>query len=57
VARFIGSYIGMNRIMGEKMKSGEVKIELVPQGTFVERVRAAGAGLGGVLTPTGLAPR
>ncbi len=53
-AKFIGSYIGMNRIMGEKMKSGEVKIELVPQGTFVERIRAAGAGLGGVLTPTGL---
>ncbi len=54
VSKFIGSYIGMNRIMGEKMKSGEVKIELVPQGTFVERVRAGGAGLGGVLTPTGL---
>ncbi|OIO00175.1 MAG: branched-chain amino acid dehydrogenase [Elusimicrobia bacterium CG_4_10_14_0_2_um_filter_56_8] len=54
VSKFIGSYIGMNRIMGEKMKSGEVKVELVPQGTFVERVRAAGAGLGGVLTPTGL---
>jgi len=54
VSKFIGSYIGMNRIMGEKMRSGEVKIELVPQGTFVERLRAAGAGLGGVLTPTGL---
>ncbi|MDD5207836.1 MAG: CoA transferase subunit A [Elusimicrobiales bacterium] len=54
VTKFIGSYIGMNRIMGEKMKSGEIKIELVPQGTFVERIRAAGAGLGGVLTPTGL---
>lgn len=54
VSKFIGSFIGMNRIMGEKMKSGEVKIELVPQGTFVERIRAAGAGLGGVLTPTGL---
>jgi len=54
VSKFIGSYIGMNRIMGEKMNSGEMKIELVPQGTFVERIRAAGAGLGGVLTPTGL---
>ncbi len=54
VSKFIGSYIGMNRIMSEKMKSGEVEIELVPQGTFVERIRAAGAGLGGVLTPTGL---
>lgn len=54
VSKFIGSYIGMNRIMGEKMRSGELKVELVPQGTFAERIRAAGAGLGGVLTPTGL---
>ena len=54
VKKFIGSFIGMNRTMGEKMKSGELAIELVPQGTFVERIRAAGAGLGGVLTPTGL---
>ena len=54
VSKLIGSFIGMNRIMGEKMKSGEMKIELAPQGTFVERIRAAGAGLGGVLTPTGL---
>lgn len=54
VSKFIGSFIGMNRIMGEKMNSGELKLELSPQGTFVERIRAAGAGLGGVLTPTGL---
>lgn len=36
------------------MQSGEMEVELVPQGTLAERVRAAGCGLGGVLTPTGL---
>ena len=36
------------------MNSGELKIEFCPQGTLAERVRAAGAGLGGVLTPTGI---
>jgi acetate CoA/acetoacetate CoA-transferase alpha subunit len=36
------------------MIAGEVEVELVPQGTLVERIRAAGAGLGGVLTPTGV---
>lgn len=36
------------------MNSGELKVELVPQGTLAERIRAGGAGLGGVLTPTGL---
>ena len=37
-----------------KMITGEIAVELVPQGTLAERIRAAGAGLGGVLTPTGL---
>ena len=36
------------------MNSGEIEIELIPQGTLLERVRAAGAGLGGILTPTGI---
>ncbi|MPM39565.1 Acetate CoA-transferase subunit alpha [bioreactor metagenome] len=36
------------------MNSGELEVELVPQGTLAERIRAAGAGLGGILTPTGL---
>jgi acetate CoA/acetoacetate CoA-transferase alpha subunit len=36
------------------MIAGEIEVELVPQGTLVERIRAAGAGLGGVLTPTGV---
>ncbi|MFH1619398.1 MAG: 3-oxoacid CoA-transferase subunit A, partial [bacterium] len=55
VSKFIGSYIGINPILGKKMNSGEIQVELVPQGTFAERLRAKGAGLGGVLTPTGIA--
>lgn len=54
VSKFIGSYIGLNPVLGQKMNSGEIKVELVPQGTFAERIRAKGAGLGGVLTPTGI---
>ncbi len=38
----------------EQYRRGEVELELVPQGTFVERIRAGGAGIGGFLTPTGL---
>ncbi|MCA0997594.1 CoA transferase subunit A [Alloyangia pacifica] len=52
--KFIGSHIGLNPDVQEQMRSGELEVELVPQGTLVERIRAAGVGLGGVLTPTGL---
>ncbi len=54
VSRLIASHIGLNPEMQAKMISGEVECELVPQGTLVERIRAGGMGLGGVLTPTGL---
>jgi acetate CoA/acetoacetate CoA-transferase alpha subunit len=54
VARAIVSHIGTNPVTQRKMLAGELEVELVPQGTLAERVRAAGAGLGGVLTPTGL---
>ncbi len=54
VSRMIVSHIGLNPETQEKMISGEIDVELVPQGTLVERIRAAGVGLGGVLTPTGL---
>ena len=46
--------IGTNPETGKKMHDGTMEVELVPQGTLAERVRAAGYGLGGVLTPTGL---
>lgn len=54
VARVIASHIGLNPETQRKMIAGEIEVELVPQGTLVERIRAAGFGLGGVLTATGL---
>ncbi|MFT3972218.1 MAG: 3-oxoacid CoA-transferase subunit A [Amaricoccus sp.] len=50
----IVSHIGLNPETQAKMISGEIEVELVPQGTLVERIRAGGVGLGGVLTATGL---
>lgn len=54
VACVIASHIGLNPETQARMISGEIVVELVPQGTLVERIRAGGMGLGGVLTPTGL---
>lgn len=54
VKKLIASHIGLNPMAGQQMNSGQMEIELVPQGTFVERIRSGGAGLGGVLTKTGL---
>jgi acetate CoA/acetoacetate CoA-transferase alpha subunit len=54
VKKLIASHIGTNKETGNQMNSGELEVELVPQGTLAERIRVAGAGLGGVLTPTGL---
>ena len=54
VKKLIASHIGLNPIAGEKMTSGEMEVELVPQGTLAERIRAGGSGLGGFLTPTGI---
>lgn len=52
--KVIVSHIGTNPETGRQMHAGEIEVELAPQGTLAERIRAAGAGLGGVLTPTGL---
>lgn len=52
--RVIVSHIGTNPETQRQMIAGELEVDLVPQGTLAERVRAAGFGLGGVLTPTGL---
>ncbi|PIT09761.1 acetate CoA-transferase subunit alpha [Snodgrassella alvi] len=54
VKKVITSHIGTNRETGRKMIAGEIEVELVPQGTLAERIRCGGAGLGGVLTPTGV---
>ena len=57
VAKCIVSHIGTNPVTQKKMIAGEIEVDLVPQGTLAERIRAAGAGLGGVLTPTGVGTR
>jgi acetate CoA/acetoacetate CoA-transferase alpha subunit len=54
VKKVIASHIGTNPETGRQMIAGEIEVELVPQGTLAERVRCGGAGLGGVLTPTGV---
>ncbi len=54
VKKVMASHIGTNPETGRQMHAGETEVVLVPQGTLAERVRAAGAGLGGVLTPTGV---
>jgi acetate CoA/acetoacetate CoA-transferase alpha subunit len=54
VSRAIVSHIGLNPETQAKMMRGDIMVELVPQGTLVERIRAAGVGLGGVLTATGI---
>jgi 3-oxoacid CoA-transferase A subunit len=53
VRRVITSHIGTNPETQRQMLAGEIEVELVPQGTLAERIRAGGYGLGGVLTPTG----
>ncbi|HZF76600.1 MAG TPA: 3-oxoacid CoA-transferase subunit A [Acetobacteraceae bacterium] len=54
VSRVIASHIGLNPETQRGMLTGDIEVELVPQGTLVERIRAGGYGLGGVLTPTGV---
>ncbi|MFZ5753156.1 MAG: acetate CoA-transferase subunit alpha [Bacillota bacterium] len=52
--KVIVSHIGTNPETGRQMNAGELEVDLVPQGTLAERIRSAGAGLGGILTPTGI---
>ena len=54
VRKVIASHIGLNPETQKKMLAGDLHVELVPQGTLIERIRAGGYGLGGVLTPTGV---
>jgi acetate CoA/acetoacetate CoA-transferase alpha subunit len=54
VGRAIVSHIGLNPETQRQMLAGRMAVDLVPQGTLVERIRAGGHGLGGVLTPTGI---
>jgi acetate CoA/acetoacetate CoA-transferase alpha subunit len=54
VRKVIASHIGTNPETQRQMIAGEIEVELVPQGTLAERIRAGGFGLGGILTATGL---
>ncbi len=54
VKKLITSHIGLNPNAGLQMNTGQLEVVLVPQGTLVERIRAGGFGLGGILTPTGV---
>jgi acetate CoA/acetoacetate CoA-transferase alpha subunit len=54
ISRLTASHIGLNPKAQQQMLSNQVSVDLIPQGTLVERIRAGGCGLGGVLTPTGV---
>jgi len=53
VRKMISTYVGENKEFERQYLTGELEVELVPQGTFAERIRAGGAGIGGFFTPTG----
>jgi 3-oxoacid CoA-transferase A subunit len=53
VRKHIGTYVGENKLFEELVLSGKLELELVPQGTFAERIRAGGAGVAAFFTPTG----
>src|SRR5919109_3503843 len=52
IRKVIGTYVGENKEFERQALAGEIEVELVPQGTFAERIRAGGAGVGGFFTPT-----
>jgi len=54
VSRTVASHIGLNPETQRQMIAKQMEVDLVPQGTLIERIRAGGFGLGGVLTPTGI---
>jgi acetate CoA/acetoacetate CoA-transferase alpha subunit len=54
IRKLVTSHIGLNPEAATRMHAGSLEVELIPQGTLVERIRCGGAGLGGVLTPTGV---
>ena len=54
VKRLSASHVGLNPEVGQQMNAGELQVDLLPQGSFVEMIRAGGSGLGAVVTPTGV---
>lgn len=53
IERLIGTYVGENKVLEDMILKGTIELELNPQGTFSERIRAGGAGIAGFYTPTG----
>jgi 3-oxoacid CoA-transferase subunit A len=54
IVHHIGTYVGENKLLEEMVLSGKIQLDLVPQGTFSERIRAGGAGIPAFFTPTGV---
>src|SRR5215471_8739150 len=54
IRKHIGTYVGENKLLEEMVLKGKIELELVPQGTFSERIRAGGAGIPAFFTPTGV---
>lgn len=54
IVHHIGSYVGENKLLEEMVLKGRIRLDLVPQGTFAERIRAGGAGIPAFFTPTGV---
>jgi acetate CoA/acetoacetate CoA-transferase alpha subunit len=54
ISRTIASHIGLNPETQQQTINGNMAVDLIPQGTLIERIRAGGFGLGGILTPTGV---
>jgi 3-oxoacid CoA-transferase subunit A len=54
IRRHIGTYVGENKLLESMVLAGKIQLDLVPQGTFSERIRAAGAGIPAFFTPTGV---
>ena len=54
IRKHIGTYVGENKLLEQMVLEGKVELDLVPQGTFSERIRAAGAGIPAFFTPTGV---
>ncbi|KMY54053.1 succinyl-CoA:3-ketoacid-CoA transferase [Bacillus sp. FJAT-27231] len=54
IKKMVSSYVGENKIFEQQYLSGELEVELTPQGTLAERIRAGGAGIPGFYTPTGV---
>jgi 3-oxoacid CoA-transferase subunit A len=54
IRKHIGTYVGENKLLEQMVLQGKVELDLVPQGTFAERIRAGGAGIPAFFTPTGV---